>query len=534
VSTEPPLKPVLRCPSAGGTINLTVVHFEGRGALSAEGGSGIASPCSGAAGGGGLIRVAYEESSFSGTFRISGGAGIGSAGDSQAGGVGSAFLVDQRADAVFIAAGEYPLRSGEALQPALTARRCRAAHRGRRCGGGAHRHSAWLARQLEYSAGAQRAHARASRARAAPRREQRLRGPRPRPRIGQRARGQRALRADEPRGQGWRYHHPRFQASRAMHLVATNAVRIAVGARIDASGRGLVSWSTVEPSSGLIVGGSEWGNGGSHGGAGGGASHPPRCWLPATTTRRRLGAPAEAAVRRGNSIYYPGGSGGGVLRVTAASLVVDGAIIADGVAPVLPKRERIRRWRRRRQHRAAGPGASWRRPHRGRGGGARWRPRSGRWGWGWPRPHRGDRECLHGTSGGRGRQRLRARRSREGHGDDGGRGCCPPSPRRLRCAPRCSAPSTTGLRPSGRSRSRGAWSRAQAGRPSTQPRAPSAGRRRRWGASPSRSWPRTPSAPTGQDFEVEVAESGGDGGLWAPRFLGHPQHVGHVRRALPL
>lgn len=118
----------------------------------------------------------------------------------------------------------------------------------------------------------------------------------------------------------------------ALELMATGEIRVGAGSSVDVSGRGFAGDCVFNVNCGSggyttgnrQTGGSKTSSGGSHGGKGGGASAGAAYGDPAAPVKPGGGG------ARGATSTEAGGSGGGVIRLTGESVIIDGAVIADG------------------------------------------------------------------------------------------------------------------------------------------------------------------------------------------------------------
>ncbi len=120
--------------------------------------------------------------------------------------------------------------------------------------------------------------------------------------------------------------------------LAAQAATIIVetGSRIDVSGRGYgggYGKGSGRTLGNTTTGGSAWRNGGSYGGLGGSYSGAVNTVYGDATDPNEYGSGGGGYYYSGWSYYYyTGGSGGGLIRLNAATLQLDGEILANGAA----------------------------------------------------------------------------------------------------------------------------------------------------------------------------------------------------------
>jgi MYXO-CTERM domain-containing protein len=303
--------------AAGGTLNLAAAQIGGGGVLSAEGGANRGAGTMVSGGAGGLIRLAADAITFTGRFAVSGGTAVFPGSD------GTAVLFDRSSGKALVAAGEYPLRSGEShlgIEPGV---------------GGTLRvvGPAKVAAPIEVPAGATlilaSEHA-LDDAVLAPVIHGTIHVDVDLSSATAMTLGgtlvlnrQLALPSFDTLSGAIVTHDP---GVRTMHLVVGQRLALVAGARIDGTGLGLRAQRTLDPFTGREGTGSVGANGGSHGGLGG---------LVSGSTGRApvFDDPSDPQLPGGGGGAYSsggGGSGGGVLRVTAGLAQIDGAIVADG------------------------------------------------------------------------------------------------------------------------------------------------------------------------------------------------------------
>ncbi len=128
---------------------------------------------------------------------------------------------------------------------------------------------------------------------------------------------------------------------RTFNLAVAGSLHLFSGGLIDATGLGLQAGlngrmfdkygATIDPTSSAIVAGSGPGNGGTHAGLGGQAVTANQ--VAAVYDNPELPVyPGGGGGGWSNNINVAGGNGGGILRISAASTIVDGRISADGQA----------------------------------------------------------------------------------------------------------------------------------------------------------------------------------------------------------
>lgn len=115
----------------------------------------------------------------------------------------------------------------------------------------------------------------------------------------------------------------------SMHLVVLGALDLVAGARIDVQGMGMPSDTSIDPLGLTPMSGAYFDNGGSHAGLGG--------WYTAQNARApvyddpnnpRFGGGGGGREAGGSAVGQPGG---GLIRLTASSARIDGALLADGL-----------------------------------------------------------------------------------------------------------------------------------------------------------------------------------------------------------